>query len=87
MEHYFGKVPRFHLTDTICTTDSTDGMILTGGQQKVLGGKPVSVPFFSTRNLTWTDLVSNLGLRGRPATIHLSHDTGVLKTKVNLNYI
>ena len=30
----------------------------------VLGGNPVPVPLFSTTNLTWTELRSNLALRG-----------------------
>jgi len=55
IEHYFWKVPRLHPTDTICTTESIVGMILTGGKPKVLGEKPVPVtlPTELSHGLTW----------------------------------
>ena len=53
---------------------SVGGVILTG-ETEVLGEDAVPVPLCAT-NLTWTDLGSNLRLRGeRPATDCLSDGT------------
>jgi hypothetical protein len=55
-------------------------MILTG-ENNVSRRKACRTATFSTTNLTWNDLGSNLGLRDeRPANNCLSHD------KINLLY-
>jgi hypothetical protein len=49
------------------------------GENRSTRGKSLSSVTFSTTNPTWTDPVSNPGLRGeRPATNRLSHDTALL---------